>query len=109
MRKLKKCLAVLAVFAIMVVAGGGAIMACTKTPNCEATGVTVECGSGHGSTSTHYVAYPNGYVNTCVITKTEALHKIKCSGCDALIKTEYRQCSEEHSDSHCFDRYNMCK
>lgn len=109
MKKLKKIIVAFSMVVSMGFMSGESVLACTATPNCAATGQNVVCGTQHGSTTTHYVAYPNGHVATCVVTTISASHNIYCSGCGALLKTENRTCAIEHSDSHCFDSYNMCK
>lgn len=109
MIRLKKAIATMGLVIAIGIAAGGNASACTATPECGATGTTVVCGTQYGSTTTHTIRYPNGYVGTCVVTTVSAQHKIYCSGCGALLKTEFRTCAIEHSDSHCFDSHNLCK
>lgn len=111
MKKIKKIIAVFSAVTILGLSVGTETLACNQTPGCEASNVSVVCGTQNATTVTHNVGHPNGSVTTCAVDTISAMHYIYCTGegCGALIKTEYRTCHIRHSDEHCFDRNNLCQ
>ena len=109
MKFMKKGLAVLLAMGIIGLCFSQNVQACNKTSGCYAEGITSECGYVQGTTGYHEVTEPNGYTSVCTITLVHGPHIIKCAGCKAALRTEYRKCSEVHSNPHCYSQYNMCK
>ncbi len=106
---MKKVLSLLAVMALVLGMFSSTAMACSKSPDCYSNGVKYTCGSVRTNYGSHQVKYPNGNSQTCKVSYTSGPHKKSCTGCGATLGTVSRACSEMHSDSHCFDKRNMCK
>lgn len=84
--------------------------ACNKTPDCYAIGKIATCRYVQGSLGgAHIVTEPNGYSSYCSITVVSGTHDIRCAGCNADLGTEYRTCSQTHSNVHCFSQKYLCK
>ena len=109
MRYVKKTIAYLIVIFTTMSFYPQSVSACSKTPNCYATGTYKVCGYVNSGVGAHLVTEPNGYSSYCTITIVSGNHTIKCTGCAADLGTTYATCSEYHSNSHCYDRINLCK
>lgn len=107
---MKKAIIALLIMGALGLGFSQEVYACSKTSGCAATGESVSCGyvQGH-SAGAHLVTEPNGYSSYCEVTEVSGTHTIKCSGCNATLRTEYRVCSVIHSNVHCFSQYDKCQ
>lgn len=109
MKHLKRVMAILLVTGVVSMGFLQDVQACDKTSGCYATGETSTCGYVRGAEGYHQVTEPNGYTSYCTITVVSGPHTIKCAGCGAVLRSEYRKCSETHSNQHCYSKNNLCK
>lgn len=86
-------------------------LACSKKANCYSKNKVVVCGEIKGVQRTnHAVREPNGYVANCVVTEVGGPHTIKCEACKSVLYVDnYRRCEENHSNTHCYSKKNLCK
>ena len=84
--------------------------ACNQTSECGSENIEVQCDRPNIYESHYYhqVMEPSGYIAACTITTLDGTHKTYCSGCKALLSTDFRQCLEEHTHEDCYDRYHIC-
>lgn len=109
MKFVKKGIITLLVMGMMSLSFSQNVQACDKTADCYATGTTSTCGYVRGQEGHHTVTEPNGYTSNCKITVVSGPHTIKCAGCGAALYSEFRTCSETHSNQHCYTKKNLCK
>ncbi len=109
MKHLKRGLALLIVTGVVSMGVLQDVQACDKTSGCSASGEKSTCGYVRGEQGYHQVTESNGYTSYCTITVVSGPHTITCAGCDAVLRTEYRKCSETHSNPHCESHNYMCK
>ena len=109
MKYVKKCMAVFLVACMVSVGFSQSAYACDKTADCYSQNTTSTCGYVRGEQGFHVVTEPNGYTSYCTITVVSGPHTIRCAGCNAVLRTETRKCSETHSNKHCFSQNNLCK
>lgn len=110
MKWLKMGIATLVAVSVLSLGYGQEAQACNKTANCYAKGESVTCGYVQGRLGgMHVVTEPNGYSSYCGVTVVSGDHIIKCAGCGAVLRTQFKTCSETHSNVHCFSRANLCK
>lgn len=105
---MKKALSLLAVMVLILGLFSASSMACPRQ-NCYATGFSYSCTGARSEYGSHGVEYPDGYVYKCNITVKSGNHSKLCSACGYKYGEVFKTCSEVHSDSHCFSKYNMCK
>lgn len=109
MKLIKKGFVVLLAMGIIGLCVPQNVQACNKTSGCGAKDTFSVCGYVQATTGYHEVTEPNGYTSVCTITLVHGPHTIKCGGCEAVIRSEYRKCSEVHSNPHCYSYTDLCK
>lgn len=105
----KKGIITLLILGVFVMGFTTVAYACDKTANCYATGKRSQCGYVQRVEHGHQVVEPNGYTSWCTVTVVSGPHYIYCTGCNAPLGQENRQCAELHSNPHCYSKENMCK
>ena len=101
---------VVALFTILSIVAVGSlnVEACSYTSECGATSTYKTHLQQFGTGAQHTVREPNGYTSECYITYVSGYHNNYCSGCDYLIEVTNEMCSETHTNTHCYNRNNIC-